>query len=641
MLARWAPLALLVLATACGEGQAASPQAPVVDERHGFELVSPGEGWTLLSADKAKLLHPDALAGATSRDITAVVMMERMPRVALERYAGRVADAIVLEERTIEQRESTRVGDADGWRISLSGKRGAVDLRFGVLVAQRGEYAYRLLAWGDKSVEAVDFTPVFEALSLRETAAMREEATPPRQGVDWRIHGRDFESVALGLRVKAPDGWRIAVEEGPDADVALVRGDLGISFTSEPCSGDPSAELQASFLQTLSAKVAERVDIVMLGTRNASPVFRDDGREYFHAVRVAEGRCHQALARYPTGERRAVLAALQSVALLPKERRAALERELTADKTRVVGADCAIQGGALRHFASGWRWRMPRGAWRISAGEAAQARNRDALAVVENRVLGIDALLIHDPKADAAAEKYHDSVVSGMSARSHFKEARRDKTTLAEAAALVSEGEAVVRGRPVALRAITSVRDGGAVQILVWARPENMKAQAEAIGRLLSGIAHDSGLRAVERTTTSYRDRRLGYELALSSEWRFDDRTPAALAPAGSFVRWDHHGRWLGVLALAGGEQDDFVFDLLEKLLRDDLGALARGDEHNEATTLAGWPARHLSWSALLQHVDAFVLHRDGVSYALVAVDSDGEGSQRLREGFAFTSEEP
>jgi hypothetical protein len=50
------------------------PQA-IVNEKHGFQLVSPGPNWDLVAPDKLRRLNPEALAGALSREGKALGMV--------------------------------------------------------------------------------------------------------------------------------------------------------------------------------------------------------------------------------------------------------------------------------------------------------------------------------------------------------------------------------------------------------------------------------------------------------------------------------------------------------------------------------------------------------------------------------------
>jgi hypothetical protein len=633
--------------------------APIVDEQEGFTLASPGAGWKLLGAEAAQLV-PDARAGAMSDTVTAVVAVERVPPISLERYADRVALALALEDAKISRRQAERVGDNDAWRLVASGRRGGVELRIGVLVTTRAERAYRVVAWADAGAVSEDgaaFSPLFQALSLRDakkaSAHPRTESSADGQGVDWRLEGRHFESAAAELDVKTPEGWQPIAGDAlervaPGADLALARPELGmhVVLESEPCAGKPeelALELETAFASALGGKTdSGRVNVELLGSPVALGIHRADEREYAHGVQVSAGRCLQLLAHYPIAERerarRVLPSALAAVRSLPAARATALVQELALGKKRLVGADYVIHERVLRHFGRGIVWRLPRGPWRLAVGEAAMKINRDALAVVQNRNLGIEALLIAEDAVGLDAAEYHQRTLKGMTARVRFHEAHRDKGQLASAAAIVSDGVASLRGLSLACRLLTRVRTGDpALQVLVWGRSENMQAHAEQVGRLLAGIELDTALRAQERTTDAFRDWRLGYEVKLPSVWKQEDRTPASLAPSGSYVRWEREGRWVGLMAFAGEPlESKFAAGVLEQLLREDLGAFARGDEEREPATVAGWPAQRISWHALFERVDALVFERDGIAYALVSVDSSGEALSRARDSFAF-----
>jgi hypothetical protein len=274
------------------------------------------------------------------------------------------------------------------------------------------------------------------------------------------------------------------------------------------------------------------------------------------------------------------------------------------------------------------------------AGSRAQGIVGDALAVADNRALGLRAVLLLDDPAYLDAARYHQRVIDGMGARVGFRSKGAAESLPALDGALASSGEASLRGRTLGYRVITRrVDEGLAFQLLVFGRPEALNARVAVIEQLLAGIEVDSTMRAFERTTDSYRDRRLGYEMSLPAEWRQEDRTPVELASLGSFVRWDHGGRWIGMLALSlpgDGADGSYWVTTLEQLIADDIQGIARGDVTAGDDSLAGRPARHLAWQARWQHVDALVMRRGSFGYALVAVDYDGTTFEEARKGFAL-----
>lgn len=92
----------------------------------------------------------------------------------------------------------------------------------------------------------------------------------------------------------------------------------------------------------------------------------------------------------------------------------------------------------------------------------------------------------------------------------------------------------------------------------------------------------------------------------------------------------------VAVHALENADDTDWFLDFLEQLARDQLGNLADTAPTRKQTTLAGVPARQLTWSTGMERLDAYLIVREKTIYALMtAGPRDGTGAlMDLLSGF-------
>jgi len=74
----------------------------------------------------------------------------------------------------------------------------------------------------------------------------------------------------------------------------------------------------------------------------------------------------------------------------------------------------------------------------------------------------------------------------------------------------------------------------------------------------------------------------------------------------------------------------EWLVELLEQLLRDAIGPIARGAPVRSESRLVGRTAHHVVWQAPLQRIDAVLAWSDNTVFALVTVDHTDETFQRL-----------
>ena len=651
----------------------------VSDPSRGFRLGWPGPGWKLLGQADARQLHRDAAAGAMSDGGTAAVVIVRpaVP-VDLASYADALVASMALDDKQATRNEPSTLGRHEARRFGVTGKVDGVELRYAGLVAGGDGGLVRLVAWQSTATPCPDdkcFEPLWAAFSLLDGASplppAAQAAPAAARGVGWRLEDGVFESALSGLRVRPPTGWTLLVGNslaGVDAEaevgLALPEAGLTLLLASEPISASPPAAASAAprpwvygaaqppppppcRIPTPAPAESEQLVVPgeLAGHRLELRGRRTGETDTLAAAAPESERCIQLRASYLSAARdraRPLLATgLAAVSMLSAAERRALGDELgqAGDPQNAVGPDYALRAGTYRSFR--WRitWSKPEGPWRMSPTPWSEIIGKGALLEIEQLTLGLHALLWAEPAGSGDAASYHE-----RAAELHGEQLGRglrhaESTRIEGAEARVSEREAVEAGRPVRYRLVTTVHEGTGLQLLIWGPSATMAAHAEEVGAIVDGLHLRPTLSAVEPRAEVYRDHRLGFELTPPSTWTFADVTPPELAPLGSFVRWEHDGRWVGVMAAClpdGLQGTDWFGGLLEQLLREALGPMARGAATRNPIRLAGRDASHLVWQSALQRVDAAVAGQDNTVIALVTVDRSEESFEKAAPGLVL-----
>lgn len=644
----------------------ADATSDVVDEARRFRLGWPGPGWKLLHEAEARKLAPEAAAGALSEGgIAAVVVVRRAATTDLGAHVAQLIDRMALAEPQVEHNEAEKFLGKDARRFIVKGTAEGVALRYAGLVFAHEGHLYRLVGWGAQADTTADgswLEPLLKSFTLSD-GAVKAPAAPATAadtvGVGWRIVDGTFESAVARLRVRPPAGFRLLVGPSlervePEAEVGLLHVDSGVTVLLR--AEVVPVSLHAGAVERLAAQLRDELKVKVDDKRAKASIAGQDmpllryvagGYVHYRGVRCAGDQCLFVQARHGQADAAAAQAPLQAawkaVTPLSEKERTQLTDALASAPglSNVVGKDFAIRGGVYRNFK--WRlgWKKPKGFWRLAAGRRAQAINRDALLYVHEPSLGLHGLIIVEKAAGKAAKlaSYHQQVVQRLTSLIGFSPSPVESTTMADHQAQVTVGEAGKGVERLRYRVVTTVHDQRAIQVLVWGWTEQVLAQAEAATAVAGGLELSGVPPASGRRGNTYRDDRLGYEIQPPAGWNQLDLTPPELGDHGSFMRWGVDGRWIAVVAacvLDPGHDEDWFVGLLEQLLRDEVGAIARGDAVRKGATLAGHPAQHVSWSAWLQRADALVLRRGKTIYALLVVDSDDEAFNLASQRFVL-----
>jgi len=673
----WAALAVALTALGCSdkaaeaEGNAkrvaatsaADAQSPIRDEAYRFELALPAPGWKLLHAADATKLTPDALAGAlSSQDVTGVVLVDRTLGAPLEEVAKQRIARLAVTDKHVAKDAAESFAGKDGRHFVVTGTVAGVGLRYASRLLVHQDWAYQLLAWAPQDEAKADgavFAPFFEAFSLLEgevTGRTEPLPSPDCRGVGWRVKDNVFESAVGRLRVKPGAGWRLAVggelaRLHPQADVGLVGTDTATSIVllAERVPGADLGRLTAQLAKDVETKLkptgaAEPRQAKVAGRSLTLNRHRAGPFLYDHGVLMDGDLCVQVLARTPAtqagGADGALTTGLAGIELLTPAQAEAIAKELTEQTgNRVeVGPAHSIRSGVFRDFERDITWTSPGPDWHLVGGEQARRVNPDAVLYLDNRRAGLHGLLIAEKAGELDLAAYHRRVVERLQALVTFTPTTA-KASVGDLEALASEGEAQVVGDTLRYRIVSTVRGTLAVQALVWGTPKAMATHANEATAVAAGLELQGGLTAVAATTDAYRDNRLGFAMGLPPRWQHRDLTTPELAEFGTLVRWELEGRWIAVAAAYlhdGGRDEQWLVGFLEQLLRDELGPLTRGAPTQAETTLAGKPARHVHWTAVMQRVDAVLVSEGGVIYAVIAVDSGDGALQEANRGFGL-----
>lgn len=603
----------------------------------GLALEVPGEGWKLMDAPAARAFAEGAVAGAVGPgSLAAVIVSEPVGEATVDAVA---ADRMLRLAGEAPSFEAVTVDETSGRRYAMSD--GAIR-RAGAFWVKAG-IAFELRIWGTGDGVDAGVAALLGSMAFFPREGVLTEMTPrDQQGPDWRVSAGVYENAAAGLRVESPAGMRLVVgselaERDAQADWMLLGTSSLFTLTvaSEPVTSQAARASRASALVAkIGGDAAPPVEVTMLAKKTTLAQRKVGAEMVAFGDVCTEEVCHALFACYPaSGNATSLTAALAAVAALPRERQAALDKELAAAPSAActVGDGFALRGSTYRSFEHGFTFESPGPAWQLSAGRAAARRVEAASVFMEARRWGLEAALVVDAQAGDDGDAHHAAIVSALEARGAFK---RDGDVAQQGERRLSEGRgALGLGFAVA----TQIVGERGVQLVVWGAAENMKAHHDEVIALVGGLSVGVQ-KAVEMPPGGYLDRRLGVSASMPVGWLMQEETPAELERAGTYVTWEQNGAFVGLLAVCLPRGADPVWSsgYLEQRLRERFGPISRGVAAPREKAVAGRDARGTSWQAPLEHIDVVVFTRENAVYALAAADHRGEALDELTRGFSF-----
>jgi hypothetical protein len=621
----------------------------IVDEDYRFRMDWPGTGWKLLREKDVKRLLPDAVAGAMYQNKAfGAIVVESAPGVDLEAFTRLISENMLLEEKSVDEFENVKLDGRDAIRFTATGKANGIQFRYTDIVFLHQGYAYQVIGWGmadQTNADGSSFQPLFDSFHITDGEVKGRSNTTlvkSAHGVGWRIKEGVFESAVSRLKVEPKDPWRVAVgaeleQMSGDAEVGITRAgpEAYAVFVVERA---PKKNERKAYVDSLTATLGsslgleqqkERWTGTFAGSRlefhryrtTQAPIF-----EYLYGVHFEGDQLVQITAWYLAAEQERVMgeiqAGLDTVSFIGPERAGALAGQLRqmGDPRDAVGGGFALRNGEYRDFNRGWRWTKPGdGFWRIAAGEEARLVRTDLTLYMSEPTLGVYGMVIDDTAEGFTPETYHQAVLTTMDGNKKPRGAR----AVGGATVHTSTVDQKAEGGPTRYHVSTLIHGARAVQMIFWGLPEDIEAADATLSAALDGFHFDDGpVDPITTTENEYHDERMGFAVRLPTKgWRFQDMTPATVREAGSVVFWQQGSRVIGVVAvhaLENADDTDWFLDFLEQLARDQFGQLANVSPKRKQTTLAGVPARQLSWSMGVERLDAYLVVRGKTIYALL-----------------------
>ena len=258
---------------------------------------------------------------------------------------------------------------------------------------------------------------------------------PDETGSGWRIRGGVLESAVAGLRVEAPEEWRIlagaeAEAADPNADLGLVRADpdLVLTVNAQHTIGTTPAERKEEMLAVASLGKVRLAGGRPVAVRSGEVSFRmEPWTDRKGAVILwiggfpGEDRAFCVTVRCPAYQReegeRAFPEAVGALRLMKGRERDALTAELLAvpDTQCAYEAGISLRRGVLRDFGHGVIWRLPAGFWSVYLHDpkaADEPYEKNLVATITDRALDIEGTLEVHPGVTRDLPAFQEEMVS-------------------------------------------------------------------------------------------------------------------------------------------------------------------------------------------------------------------------------------
>lgn len=630
---------------------AQSADGGVTDEDYRFRLAPPGGGWRVFGEKEARRVVPDAVAGGVhDRGFFGAVIVEGAPGVELKPMAELVLENLPIEGKVVDDFSSVTFCGRPAIRFKVHGLINGVEFAYQSILFLNEGHLYQVINWGLRErVRPGSFDPFTGAFSLLPGAVTGRSArqmASDSHGVGWRLKDGAFESAALRIAIRPPEGWRIAI--GQELDGMNTDAEVGL------CCAAPEIYLvvlpeiavgvdQDAFIARAVADVGDESikesgpprKMQVAGHQVEVRRFTSQGAQSFDFHKCAffvGDTCIQVLAWYRTGFReqaeKRLPEAFGAIRTLSVEEAGAVQAELLAgpDPENRVGAEYSLRRGVYRNFEYGLSWTKPAGFWRVKVGDEARVENEDATLMLEEPSLGLHGVLIVEDIGELDGPTYHELVVGGMvgEERAAAVAARARKVTLGGVPALQSTETVDFSGIEISCHMTSLVRNGLGIQFLMSGVPANMAAAADQVEAAFKGLTINSRMEAVTRKGDTVRDLRLGFWLrSPGPTWRFLDVTPESIQPMASVCEWKFGKSEFVCLALCalreGGDAAWFEQFLAQAFLQQfKLRLGVDGEPTRGKGRLGDLEATLLRWKGVRGSAEVLWCRRDNTFYAVI-----------------------
>lgn len=480
-------------------------------------------------------------------------------------------------------------------------------------------------------------------------------ASGDRIGIGYRVKDGAFESAISGLRVIAPAGFSLIGRDewfsvgmtGPEVIVHDTDHSLQVFIDNVPASR-PEGVLRllrhiarsGSQLAAPSATAGESWALELLGETRTFETIVSPERIVRDAFFAFEGRAYVVSIQHAPnvqGVKEKAAAVLAGIRSLPAAARTTLRKQLEGapDAQGLVSAQSCVRGRTFSSFEHGFGWTAPPGSWRFLTERALQLTGPNSVfgAVDDERGYRLLGGVIPMPNLDprqvlervtSEFETGAGPIASGSTPDGVRYLSRRGTVSRQGVAGHIHAAVLQHQGRTFILRL-----DGD---------PDTRDQSAKVFGEVVAGWRRKVAAIASEHAAGVYLDHRMGFTFREPSGWKVSANDADAEGVPNTDVVWTREG--IGQIAISAafhsGSQGagDGLVDVVYAGVREALQASGQPALHESRETVAGRPARHLTFTQDDTRVDVYVLARSGVVFLLRSEGLTVTPSQLLRDNF-------
>ncbi len=607
------------------------PEGASISESYRFAL-RPDAEWSLATREQLRSFGGPPAAAAYYRggDGFGIVVVESMAGTDLERAAELTVGAFAADNRTLEEQTSVRYRGYPAIHQVITGRVEGMPVRWTNLLFLHQAHLYRLTVWG-RDLDAPGVASFRALFALLDGAVQRPpQTTPDAVGVDWRLEGGRFESIAADITVRAGEHWRVVVGDELDQlnDRAVVglrhaEPDVYVVVLSEHVPEQQrervAAHLRDTTAQNIGVPPSGQRPVQFMGGEVQASVYRVGSIEYLHAVRCGARHCRQLLAWYVEGASdaaREAMATMPMVEPLSADARVACQRTLTTRRRerRTFGAGYAYRGNTYIDFRRGLTLQAPEGSyWEMNREPATELRFFD-------RVHGTFGLFQTEAlEEDADSDAYHRQVQEAI----NIPPTTPHELEVGGVRGHESEGPSEAALGTFEFRVFTTVIDRRGYRFGFWGWPEHMQRSRERIEALVETATLHGGPIPVFRIEGGRLiDERIGAALRPPEGWEYNDFTaPSArgLTVVHGFTYPD--GSLIQLFAARGtGDEAARREHVASTMVQRMRGAIGGGEPQRSSGTLAGREALTVRWRGGTLDVEMRFVVIDQVTYGIIVI---------------------
>jgi hypothetical protein len=549
---------------------------------------------------------------------------------------------------SVENRMPTAVAGKPAIRLVVTVTLIDVRFRFVIVGVLHQGHIFQIRGWGraDKADASMidDVLKAFEILDGEIVGRVTEREVVDTIGVGWQIEGGVYSSAVSGVTIDPPDGWHLAVGSelelmNPEADIGVVsaRPEAYVAVISEAAPPSNREQFAAHLREQVAANLGvptpvASVERTVFGKPWSLSRYEAKSMDFLHGVEVDEHHAIQVLAWHYKGLRERadapVTKVLASIQRLDPSQRASLRAALASRTPEQfgVGIGWSVRGSVYRDFAHALTFTAPEGAfWTLAGGEAARNLHAEAVLALEEKEHGIFGVLVTGEAEGGDANEWHTRVVEMWEAKSE----ERGELALGRHRAITTRVAGEIGGAPYEWSMITTTERTLGVALVFWG-PAPLRGR---VGEMLDDAAR--GLEIVDELPETthegrYTDHRFGLSFTPPPGFTLDDQTASPLGRSIVSTK----GKTvvsIQVIHVQQPQGSDWMERFLEQSLRDRFSeVLAAGPPDRTTTQIAGRPARRMTWTKLLETLDAYTFAKGQRIFAITLANADTALTRQL-----------